>query len=191
MSESGTPQDRFHLRIVNLTRAVGWFLSINKGSSHDVFFWGTQTMQGRAQRNRRFHIYVHSKLLVVDDEYALVGSANINQRSLDGARDTELLMGAYQPAATNRAQVCGQFDANPGHTASPLSTLCRVLLKVADLASWAGRTRLTCEQQTISRCGAGVGTNSLFRATTAAAVLLMCKWLSESVGWCPMPGARF
>ena len=33
-------------------------------------------------------IYVHSKLLIVDDEYLLVGSANINQRSLDGDRDS-------------------------------------------------------------------------------------------------------
>jgi phosphatidylserine/phosphatidylglycerophosphate/cardiolipin synthase-like enzyme len=33
-------------------------------------------------------IYVHSKLLIVDDEYLLTGSANINQRSLDGDRDS-------------------------------------------------------------------------------------------------------
>lgn len=33
----------------------------------------------------------------VDDEYIIVGSANINQRSLDGARDTEIAMGGYQP----------------------------------------------------------------------------------------------
>ncbi|CAN0892877.1 Phospholipase D alpha 1 [Linum grandiflorum] len=29
--------------------------------------------------------------------YILVGSANINQRSMDGARDSEITMGAYQP----------------------------------------------------------------------------------------------
>lgn len=33
----------------------------------------------------------------VDDEYIIVGSANINQRSMDGARDSEIAMGAYQP----------------------------------------------------------------------------------------------
>ena len=33
----------------------------------------------------------------VDDEYIIIGSANINQRSMDGARDTEIAMGAYQP----------------------------------------------------------------------------------------------
>ncbi|EEE68649.1 hypothetical protein OsJ_27225 [Oryza sativa Japonica Group] len=33
----------------------------------------------------------------VDDEYIIVGSANVNQRSMDGGRDTEMAMGAYQP----------------------------------------------------------------------------------------------
>ncbi|CAA6667987.1 unnamed protein product [Spirodela intermedia] len=41
-------------------------------------------------RNRRFMIYVHSKLMIVDDEYLLMGSANVNQRSMDGGRDTEI-----------------------------------------------------------------------------------------------------
>lgn len=35
-------------------------------------------------------IYVHSKLMIVDDRYALLGSANINDRSLLGERDSEL-----------------------------------------------------------------------------------------------------
>lgn len=35
--------------------------------------------------------------VAVDDEYIIIGSANINQRSMDGARDTEIAMGAYQP----------------------------------------------------------------------------------------------
>jgi phospholipase D1/2 len=39
--------------------------------------------------------------LSVDDEYIIVGSANINQRSMDGGRDTEIAMGAYQPAHLN------------------------------------------------------------------------------------------
>jgi hypothetical protein len=31
------------------------------------------------------------------DEFVLIGSANINQRSLEGTRDTEIAMGGYQP----------------------------------------------------------------------------------------------
>ncbi|CAN8321362.1 unnamed protein product [Cochlearia groenlandica] len=48
-------------------------------------------------KSRRFMIYVHSKGMVVDDEFVLIGSANINQRSLEGTRDTEIAMGGYQP----------------------------------------------------------------------------------------------
>ncbi|KAL5579510.1 hypothetical protein UlMin_011952 [Ulmus minor] len=49
-----------------------------------------------AQKHRRFMVYVHSKLIIVDDAYILIGSANINQRSMDGHRDTEIAIGAYQ-----------------------------------------------------------------------------------------------
>ena len=42
-------------------------------------------------------IYVHSKGMIVDDEFVLIGSANINERSLEGSRDTEIAMGGYQP----------------------------------------------------------------------------------------------
>jgi phospholipase D1/2 len=35
--------------------------------------------------------------MIVDDEYVLAGSANINSRSLEGNRDTEICFGAYQP----------------------------------------------------------------------------------------------
>ena len=35
--------------------------------------------------------------MIVDDDYIIVGSANINQRSLGGNRDTEMAIGAFQP----------------------------------------------------------------------------------------------
>ena len=35
-------------------------------------------------------IYVHSKLMIVDDRYVICGSANINDRSLLGKRDSEI-----------------------------------------------------------------------------------------------------
>ena len=35
-------------------------------------------------------VYVHSKLMIVDDAHVLLGSANINDRSLLGQRDSEL-----------------------------------------------------------------------------------------------------
>ena len=60
--------------------------------------------QAKSQRNRRMMIYVHSKGMIVDDEYVISGSANINQRSMDGSRDTEIAMGGYQPHQTWLAQ---------------------------------------------------------------------------------------
>ena len=35
-------------------------------------------------------VYVHSKLMIVDDRYCILGSANINDRSMVGNRDSEL-----------------------------------------------------------------------------------------------------
>ncbi|GFP97767.1 phospholipase d beta 1 [Phtheirospermum japonicum] len=83
-------------------------------------YFGTDFSNARSsngytpQKNRRFMIYVHSKGMIVDDEYVLLGSANINQRSLEGTRDTEIAMGAYQPHytwaskhANPRAQIYG------------------------------------------------------------------------------------
>lgn len=49
-------------------------------------------------KTRRHLIYVHSKMVLCDDAVALIGSSNINQRSLDGARDSELLLGSWQPS---------------------------------------------------------------------------------------------
>ncbi|KAF6161618.1 hypothetical protein GIB67_005364 [Kingdonia uniflora] len=57
-------------------------------------------MQALAKKNRHFMIYAHSKGMIVDDEYAIIGFANINQRSIEGTRDTEIAMGAYQPQHT-------------------------------------------------------------------------------------------
>jgi phospholipase D1/2 len=58
------------------------------------------TPQALSRKSRRFMVYVHSKGMVVDDEYVVIGSANINQRSMEGTRDTEIAMGAYQPQHT-------------------------------------------------------------------------------------------
>ncbi|KAL6522092.1 hypothetical protein OROMI_031969 [Orobanche minor] len=60
----------------------------------------------------RFMIYVHAKGMIVDDEYVIIGSANINQRSMGGSRDTEIAMGAYQPHYTwakKKKHPCGQI----------------------------------------------------------------------------------
>ncbi|KAK1440542.1 hypothetical protein QVD17_06371 [Tagetes erecta] len=53
-----------------------------------------------SQKFKRFMIYVHAKGMIVDDEYVIIGSANINQRSMAGSKDTEIAMGSYQPHHT-------------------------------------------------------------------------------------------
>jgi phospholipase D1/2 len=35
-------------------------------------------------------VYIHSKLMIVDDSIAILGSANINDRSMQGSRDSEI-----------------------------------------------------------------------------------------------------
>lgn len=68
-----------------------------------------------SQKHRRFMIYVHAKGMIVDDEYVILGSANINQRSMAGSRDTEIAMGAYQPHHTwssKKGHPFGQVSSN-------------------------------------------------------------------------------
>ncbi len=46
---------------------------------------------------RRFMVYVHSKFMLVDDTVTIIGSANINSRSMDGSRDSEIATMSWQP----------------------------------------------------------------------------------------------
>ncbi|KNC82703.1 hypothetical protein SARC_05021 [Sphaeroforma arctica JP610] len=70
-----------------------------EGSDHtaDLRSCPPASLQAKINASRRYMAYVHSKMMIVDDEYVMVGSANINERSLAGDRDTELCMGMYQP----------------------------------------------------------------------------------------------
>ncbi|XP_045620568.1 uncharacterized protein [Procambarus clarkii] len=58
------------------------------------------SVAGKARESLRFMIYVHSKMAIFDDEYIIVGSANINERSMSGNRDSEMALGAFQPQFT-------------------------------------------------------------------------------------------
>eukprot|EP01094_Clydonella_sp_ATCC50884_P001689 TRINITY_DN11272_c0_g1_i1.p1 TRINITY_DN11272_c0_g1~~TRINITY_DN11272_c0_g1_i1.p1 ORF type:complete len:858 (+),score=201.24 TRINITY_DN11272_c0_g1_i1:2121-4694(+) len=69
---------------------------------------------GSVDRNM---IYVHSKLMIVDDEYVLLGSANVNERSMGGDADTELCVGAWEaapPGDPSEANVGSWGVANDG-----------------------------------------------------------------------------
>lgn len=58
------------------------------------------TVSEKAREHMRFMIYVHSKMAIFDDEYIIIGSANINERSMSGNRDSEMVVGAFQPNYT-------------------------------------------------------------------------------------------
>ena len=50
----------------------------------------------KLRKVRRHMIYVHSKLMVVDDAYVITGSANINQRSTTVIQNQKIPFGNYQ-----------------------------------------------------------------------------------------------
>lgn len=55
-----------------------------------IFFFGLRTHGIISGKPHTEIVYVHSKLMIVDDKRAIIGSANINDRSLCGDRDSEL-----------------------------------------------------------------------------------------------------
>ncbi|KNC79852.1 hypothetical protein SARC_07775 [Sphaeroforma arctica JP610] len=91
-----------------------------EGSQHTAE--PTSATEGSLQRklnySRRYMAYVHSKMMIVDDEYIMVGSANINERSLAGDRDTELSTGMFQPEHVTEEMDDGTFKLPFGDVAS-------------------------------------------------------------------------
>ena len=69
-----------------------------RGPHLDILEEPTDEQHTKLRNNMRYPIYVHSKMLIVDDAYVIVGSANLNQRSMSGSRDTEIAVGSWQPA---------------------------------------------------------------------------------------------
>lgn len=64
------------------------------GHKARVFFLSPPTAPGT---------YVHSKMMVVDDQFAIIGSANLCRRSL--THDSEVTVGFYDPAPASMARV--------------------------------------------------------------------------------------
>jgi phospholipase D1/2 len=63
--------------------------------------------EGDKARHVTEQVYIHTKLMIVDDRYALFGSANINDRSLLGERDSEIAV-LVMDSATSKADVNGK-----------------------------------------------------------------------------------
>ncbi|KIY44775.1 phospholipase D [Fistulina hepatica ATCC 64428] len=60
-------------------------------------------------------VYIHGKVCIVDDRLVIIGSANINERSLRGDRDSEL------------AAVIRDTDLMEGYLVLPISYACRTM----------------------------------------------------------------
>ncbi|KAK6920216.1 C2 domain [Dillenia turbinata] len=104
LEDAFIPQDYLNFFCLGNREADDGFNSINLPV--------TNAPQALSRKSRRFMIYVHSKGMIVDDEYVIIGSANINQRSMEGTRDTEIAMGAYQPQYTwakKQRNPCGEI----------------------------------------------------------------------------------
>uniref|UniRef100_A0A663MIG5 Phospholipase n=1 Tax=Athene cunicularia TaxID=194338 RepID=A0A663MIG5_ATHCN len=78
-------------------------------------------------------IYVHSKLLIADDNTVIIGSANINDRSMLGKRDSEMAI-IVQDTETIPSVMDGE-DYSAGKFAQSLRLRCfRVVLGGSDLS---------------------------------------------------------
>jgi phospholipase D1/2 len=82
-------QLRARFPAVDLSRYVGFFALRNHGTLH-----------GRAVTAP---VYVHSKLIIADDKIAVVGSANLNDRSMSGVRDSEIAVRVHDEGGAVRA----------------------------------------------------------------------------------------
>ncbi|KAL8160130.1 hypothetical protein V2J09_001667 [Rumex salicifolius] len=84
LEDSHTPQDFLNFFCLGNREEFDprQYHTTSPGSPH-----APNTPQALCQKNRRFMIYVHSKGMIVDDEYLILGSANINQpKTLDCVR---------------------------------------------------------------------------------------------------------
>lgn len=102
------PAPRYQLE-VDKPRATRQYLTI----------LNLRTCEVLAGRARTEQIYVHSKLLIADDLVAIVGSANINDRSLSGGRDSELAVCVMDSAVTT-APIDGKHPIKVRRTAHDL-----------------------------------------------------------------------
>ena len=82
----------YNLRSINLGEYSIYKNLINAGiedPSEYITFHGMRNWSVLMGKLVQEIIYVHSKLMIVDDKHVICGSANINDRSMLGKRDSE------------------------------------------------------------------------------------------------------
>ena len=106
--------------LVSTSKAPSWFDQMTMDRARGAMIWRLQSADIFG-RFRAFspatplgeRIIVHSKVTVIDDRIARVGSANLNNRS--GGFDTEIELGVEQDDAESRAQIMAFRDRLIGH----------------------------------------------------------------------------
>jgi len=94
MKEAGTPSGSAQAPYQMVSEAEwGKYLTLLNLRACEVINGKVRTEQ----------IYVHSKLLIVDDRHAIIGSANINDRSQTGKRDSEIAVMIMDDAQREKA----------------------------------------------------------------------------------------
>ncbi|RMF75391.1 MAG: hypothetical protein D6744_13585 [Planctomycetota bacterium] len=89
----------------------------------------------KCRKNKRYMVYVHSKFMLIDDRFMIIGSANLNERSLAGGRDSEIAVGLWpnitkQDACAAQARAFRQrlftehFGSPPSGWEGPESAAC-------------------------------------------------------------------
>jgi phospholipase D1/2 len=98
----------------------------------------------RVRSHQRYMVYVHSKFAIVDDRWVILGSANLNERSQAGNRDSEIACGLWpgpgqdqdgvdEIKAFRRSLWQEHFGKSPDNVDNPESGDC-----VSSVASLAG-----------------------------------------------------
>ncbi|WGK56200.1 phospholipase D-like domain-containing protein [Pantoea sp. SS70] len=140
LEEMQVPRKEWHRQIPKLEEACGeGYLDIDIEACYE--FVTLLNMRDHDELNGQpvtEQIYVHSKLMIVDDRWVLVGSANINDRSLLGDGDSEL-------AVTIADMDHSVHDLDGSGTPEPCRTFARDLRQKA-WRKWMGSAAAECEE---------------------------------------------
>lgn len=112
----------------------------------------TGERKDRVKANKRYMVYVHSKLMICDDEYLILGSANLNERSLAGDRDTEICVYMFADQGKEklvRAKIqelrkqawTEHFGGLPPSWDVPEKSVCSAAMRSKGLVNWAALTQ--------------------------------------------------
>lgn len=128
--------------IVNPQSAEGWLEAEIMNSSRARLYEAVKA-RDKYDRFRMFHpfnaegtpIYVHAKILIVDDRYIRIGSSNFNNRSLGFDSECDV---AIDASATNGEMVSGQIarirnDLLAEHMGSDESNVRKILAETGSL----------------------------------------------------------